>query len=272
MSILVRDPLDPKISMWHFLAYYLRFLREKEGLSLSEWGKIIGMARSSVSNIEAGRAKLQVDYARRLDVKFETGGLIELLLWYARTAHDPNWFRQYSQYEKQAVEIKVFHGQAVPLLLQTDEYTRAYGRLSMVRDREAVLAGRLARKHEIMDRDEPPRIWALLDEAVLMRRVGGCEVMRAQLMYLLELAQRWDVILRIVPFSAGEHLGGDGFFQLIGLENRDIAYAGAQRGGRLIEMAEEVKDLTDTFERIGAKADSQDASRRLIEQHLERYS
>lgn len=91
MSIMVRDPLDPKISMWHFLAYYLRFLREKEGLSLAEWGKIIGMARSSVSNIEAGRAKLQADYARRLDVKFETGGLIELLLWYSRTAHDPNW-------------------------------------------------------------------------------------------------------------------------------------------------------------------------------------
>ncbi|MEU8124730.1 helix-turn-helix transcriptional regulator, partial [Spirillospora sp. NPDC049024] len=89
--VIVRDPLDPKVSMWHFLAYYLRFTREREGLSLTQWGKIIGMARSSVSNIEAGRAKLQVDYARRLDVKFETGGLFELLLWYARMAHDPNW-------------------------------------------------------------------------------------------------------------------------------------------------------------------------------------
>lgn len=270
---MVRDPLDPKISMWHFLAYYLRFLREKEGLSLAEWGKIIGMARSSVSNIEAGRAKLQADYARRLDVKFETGGLIELLLWYARTAHDPNWFRQYSQYERQAIEIKVFHGQVVPLLLQTDDYTRAYGRLSMARDREAVLAGRLSRKHEVMGRGEDgPRIWALLDEAVLMRQVGGPGVMKGQLEYLLNLADRWNVILRIIPFSAGEHLGGDGFFQLIGLENRDIVYAGAQSGGRLIEMVDEVKVCADTFERIGAKAESQDASRKLIERYLERYS
>ncbi|GGV01106.1 transcriptional regulator [Actinomadura cremea] len=270
MSIMVRDPLDPKISMWHFLAYYLRFLREKEGLSLAEWGKIIGMARSSVSNIEAGRAKLQADYARRLDVKFETGGLIELLLWYARTAHDPNWFRQYSQYEKQAVEIKVFHGQLIPLLLQTDDYTRAYGRLSMARDREAVLAGRLSRKHEVLGRDEPPRIWALLDEAVLARRVGGQDVMKAQLAHLLEKSQNWNVILRIVSFSAGEHPGGNGFFQLIGLEDRDVAYAGAQGGGRLIEMGDEIKAFAATFERIGAKAESQDASRELIKQYLER--
>ncbi|WP_067808083.1 helix-turn-helix domain-containing protein [Actinomadura formosensis] len=268
--VIVRDPLDPKISMWHFLAYYLRFMREKEGLSLAQWGKIIGMARSSVSNIEAGRAKLQVDYARRLDVKFETGGLFELLLWYARMAHDPNWFKQYSQHERQAVEIKVFHGQAVPLLLQTDDYTRAYVRMNTAKDVEGMLAGRVSRKRAVMEREDPPYIWALLDEAVLARPVGGREVMKAQLQYLLELSQRWYVILRIVPFSAGEHLGADGFFQLIGLQDRDIAYAGAQKGGRLIEMPDEIKDFAVTFERIGAKAESQDASRDMIKHYLER--
>jgi DNA-binding XRE family transcriptional regulator len=269
---IVRDPLDPKISMWHFLAYYLRFMREKEGLSLAQWGKIIGMARSSVSNIEAGRAKLQVDYARRLDVKFETGGLFELLLWYARMAHDPNWFKQYSQHERQAVEIKVFHGQLIPLLFQTDDYTRRYGRLSTAKDREAVLAGRIARKRAILDREDPPYIWALLDEAVLARRVGGAEVMKSQLAHLLEMGERWNVILRIVPFSAGEHEGSDGFFQLIGLHDRDIAYAGAFGGGRLIEMPNEIKEVVDSFERIGAKADSQDASRTLIKKYLESYT
>ena len=270
--VIVRDPIDPKISMWHLLAYYLRFTREKEGLSLAQWGKIIGMARSSVSNIEAARAKLQVDYARRLDVKFETGGLFELLLWYARMSHDPNWFRQYSQHEKQAAEIKVYHGQIVPLLLQTDDYTRAYGRLSTAKDREAVLAGRIARKRSIMERDDPPYIWALLDEAVLARQVGRAGVMKAQLQHLLEMADRWNVILRIIPFSAGEYDGGEGFFQLIGLDDRDVAYAGAQGGGRLIEMVDEIKEFVDTFERIGAKAESQDRSRDLIKLYLERYT
>jgi len=269
--VIVRDPLDPKISMWHFLAYYLRFIREKEELSLAQWGKIIGMARSSVSNIEAGRAKLQVDYARRLDVKFETGGLFELLLWYARMAHDPNWFRQYSQHERLAAEIKVYHGQAVPLLLQTDDYTRAYVRMNTTKDLEAMLAGRIARKRAVLEREDPPYLWALLDEAVLARPTGGPDVMRTQLEYLLEMSMRWYVILRIIPFSAGEHLGTDGFFQLIGLNDQDIAYAGAQKGGRLIEMADEIKEFAVTFERIGAKAESQDASREIIRQYLERY-
>ncbi|WP_329521517.1 helix-turn-helix domain-containing protein [Spirillospora sp. NBC_01491] len=269
--VIVRDPLDPKISMWHFLAYYLRFTREKEGLSLAQWGKIIGMARSSVSNIEAARAKLQVDYARRLDVKFETGGLFEMLLWYARMSHDPNWFRQYSQYEKKAAEVKIYHGQAVPLLLQTDDYTRAYGRISTAKDREAVLAGRIARKMAILQRDDPPYLWALLDEAVLARRVGGSEVMKAQLQHLLELSERWYVILRIIPFSTGEHPGTEGFFQLLGLDDQDIAYAGAQGGGRLIEMADEIKKFAAKFERIGAKAESQDASRGMIKKYLETY-
>jgi hypothetical protein len=177
--------------------------------------------------------------------------------------------KQYSEHERRAVEIKVFHGQVIPLLLQTDDYTASYSRLSKAKDREAVLAGRIARKRAIVEREDPPYIWALLDEAVLARRVGGAGVMRPQLEHLLELADRWNVILRIVPFSAGEHHGSEGFFQLIGLHDRDIAYAGAHGGGRLIEMPNEIREFVDSFERIGAKADSQDASRELIKKYLE---
>ncbi|RFU39506.1 XRE family transcriptional regulator [Actinomadura logoneensis] len=258
--------------MWHFLAFYLRFMREKEGLSLAQWGKIIGAARSSVSNMEAGRHKLQVDQARRIDVKLGTGGLFELLLYFARTAHDPNWFRQYSQFERKSDEIRIFHGQAVPLLLQTDDYTRAYARLSASKDLERVVSGRIARKRAIFEREDPPYIWAILDEAALARPVGGREAMRAQIQHLIDLAERWNVILRIVPFSAGAHPGADGSFQLVDFEGRDIAYAGAQAGGRLIEMAEEVKLMIVKFDRIGAKAASEDASLEILRMYLERYA
>ncbi|MES9539938.1 Scr1 family TA system antitoxin-like transcriptional regulator [Actinomadura sp. NPDC000600] len=36
-----RDPLDPKISLWHFLAYALRFEREKHDHSLARCGQVI---------------------------------------------------------------------------------------------------------------------------------------------------------------------------------------------------------------------------------------
>ncbi|WP_420865750.1 helix-turn-helix domain-containing protein [Actinomadura welshii] len=62
---IVREPLDPKVSMWYFLAFYLRFWREKTGLSLTQCGEIMGVTRGTVSNFEAGRRRLQDDHVER---------------------------------------------------------------------------------------------------------------------------------------------------------------------------------------------------------------
>jgi hypothetical protein len=269
---IVRDPLDPKISFWHFLAYYLRFTREKEGLSLTQWGQIIGAARSSVSNMEAGRHKIQDDQVSLIDRHFGTGRLFELLLWYARTAHNPDWFRQYSHYEAMATAIKIYHGQAIPGPLQTDDYTRALLQASRFRDIETALAERIARKRAIHDRENPPFLWVLMDENVLLWQVGDAQIMKAQLQHLRATADLPYVSVRIVPFSSGAHLGIDGPFRVISMESRDVAYSGAQNGGRLIEGTGEVKELAVKFDHIGAKAASEDASRALIEQYLERYT
>ena len=83
--------------------------------------------------------------------------------------------------------------------------------------------------------------------------------MKAQLGHLIKLAELPHVSVRIVPNSAGTHLGLDGPFRVISLELRDVAYAGAQRGGRLIEATGEVRELRVDYERIGMKALSEDA-------------
>lgn len=268
----VREPLNPKTSMWHFLAYYLRFWREKEGLSLSQCGQLIGAARSTVSNIEAGRHRPHDDQMAALDRKYETGFLFQLLLWFARTAHDPDWFRQYSQYEAQSISMRLYHGIAVPLPLQIDEYTWAFVQASTARDRDTEMAERVTRKNAILSRENPPDLWILLDEGVLARQVGGQEVMKMQLQYLRKMADEPNVILRVIPFSSGASLGADGSFQVISLDSRDIAYSGAQGGGRLIESPSEVRALADRFDRIGAKAASEDDSRAILEQYLEQYT
>jgi hypothetical protein len=268
----VRPPLNPKISMWHFLAYYLRFLREKEGLSLTQWGSIIGAARSTVSNQEAGRQKIHEDQAKIIDARFGTGRMIELLLFFARMAHSPNWFQQFSQYEQGASSIKVYHGEVIPLPLQTDEYTWACVRESTFKDRETEQESRVQRRRGILEREDPPFLWMVIGEAALAQQVGGREVMRVQLQQLLEISELPHVSVRIAPFSVGAHPGVDGYFQLIALEGRDIAFAGAQKGGRLIEDPSEVRELTFMFERIGAKAASEDESRALIKRWLEEYS
>jgi DNA-binding XRE family transcriptional regulator len=272
MPINVREPLDPKTSLWHFLSWQLRYEREKQGFSLAQWGQLIGAARSTVSNIEAGRLKIDEKQAIIIDKKSGSGRLYELLLWYARTAHDPDWGRQFIRYEAAATAVKVYHGQAIPGPLQTEDYTRALLRVGSAKDIEAELAERIARRRALLDREDPPLIWTLMDESVLACPVGGPEVMKAQLRHVREMTDLPHTIVRIVPTSSGAHLGIDGPFQVMSMDTRDVAYCGAQNGGRLIEGTGEVKELAVKFDRIGAKAASEDGSRALIKQYLERYA
>lgn len=127
----------------------------------------------------------------------------------------------------------------------------------------------MARQAAILDRPDPPHVWLLLDESVLDDCVGGAEVMRAQLSHLLDLMERPRLSVRIIPRSAGAHIGKDGPFRVVTIDSRDIAYAGARRGGRLIEMCDEVEEFRMDFDLLGQKAASDEASRVLIERRLE---
>jgi hypothetical protein len=124
----------------------------------------------------------------------------------------------------------------------------------------------------MLDREEPAYLMVLMHESVLATAVGGPAVMKDQMKYLLKLVMVPTISVRIVPFSSGAHRGGDGYFQVITLDGRDIAYAGAQNGGRLIEEPSEAREFCFKFDRIGAKALSEDGSRTLIEQYVERHS
>lgn len=268
---LVREPLEPKTSLWHLLAFYLRFLREKEGLSLTQCGKIIGVARSTVSNMEAGRQRPQEDQLAKLDDRYGTGLLLQVLLWYARNSHDPDWGRQLLRYEEQASAIRLYHSKTIPRPFQTEEYMRALAVASTAADIDDTVARLLARQQALLMRERRPFLHVILDEGVLGSCVGGPKVMSTQLMHLRKMMDLPHVIVRFIPPSAGAHEGFDGPFQIISMESRDFAYAGAQYGGRLIEAPGEVRDLWATFDRIGAKALPEDASRALVEQYLEQY-
>lgn len=269
---IVRSPLDPKIDQWHFLAFYLRFLREREGLSLTQCGKVIGVARSTVSNIEAGRQRPQEDQLVKLDERYGTGQLLQILLWYARNSHDPDWGRQLIRYEEQAKAIRMYHSKNIPTFFQTEEYMRALTVAGTLEDTDDSVARRLSRQRALLERDRAPFFCVLLDEGILDTCVGSAEIMKAQLEHLCEMMDLPNVIIRFVQPSAGAHEGFDGAFQIISVDDRDIAYAGAQYGGRLIEVPSEVRDLWASFDRIGAKALPADASRALVEKYLEQYT
>ncbi|WP_375039479.1 helix-turn-helix transcriptional regulator [Actinomadura sp. NTSP31] len=268
----VRETVEPKSSLWAWLAFDLWFYRTQRGLSLAQVGLIVKAARGTVSNWEAGRRRPKNDHMKRLDDAWDTGGHFQRLLYYACTGHDPDWFKQYIQYESAADVIKVYHGQSLPVPVQTTEYARSLlSRGAGAEDIEGALEVRIKRQ-ETLRRAAPPRLWILFDEAVLNQMVGGRDVMRDQMRRLLELRESPNVVCRVVPFSAGAHPGLDGPFQVLTVGGRDIAYAGAQIGGRLIEGGDEVNVLRVRFDEIGAEALSRSSSVALIERRLEELS
>jgi hypothetical protein len=89
----------------------------------------------------------------------------------------------------------------------------------------------------VLDREDPPVLWALLWEPVLEVPVGGKAVMRDQLAHLLKRSESTDIAIRVVPKSVGAQPGMDGAFQIMTIEIGDIAYVHAPGGGRLVSTA-----------------------------------
>ncbi|GAB3666563.1 helix-turn-helix transcriptional regulator [Actinocorallia lasiicapitis] len=267
----VRESIDPKSSLWAWLAYDLWFYRTQRGLSLAQVALIVRVTRGAVSNWEAGRMRPSEKCLKLLDDAWTTGGHFERLYLFACTGHDPHWFAQYVQYEMAAEGIKIFHGKSVPLLLQTEAY--AQGVLlaaGHVHEADATIKARMKRQ-EILYRTDPPYLWVLIDQEVLESCVGSREVMREQMAHLLKLSRMPRVCIRVVPRSAGWHPGNDGPFQVLKVHGREAAYAGAQIGGRLIEAGDQADILAVRFDQIGAMALSRDASRDLFERTLRTY-
>lgn len=248
----------------------MRMLRERHGLSLTQVGKLLDVTRGTVSNFEAGRRRLNDDYARILDERYGTGELLQTLVFYARMAHDPDWGRTMTEYESSAVMMKIYHGQTVPIPFQTEDTIRAQLSASRtVIDVEAAVKARLLRQEAVLNREQPPYIWALLEESVLEQQTGGPRVLHVQLAYLLELGRRPHIGIRVIPKTAGSHIGVDGPMRFLGLPERDIAYVGAWRGGRLIESPSEVREVAIDWEYISQRALSDDDTRASLGKKME---
>jgi transcriptional regulator with XRE-family HTH domain len=266
--------LTPDTSFKHWIASDLRFWREREGLSLSQMGLIMGASRHTVSNIEHARDgwNMNEDHAARLDKHFNLNNHFTRLVHYARTAHDPDWFLEYARFELRAMIIRTYRLALFPGLFQTPEYAHAIISASQtVTDIDAAVEKRMQRQ-EVLTRDKPPHVWALIDETVLHRPIGGPRVMHDQLARLYEAAALPNVTIRVVRQGVGSHPGLDGSFNGLTMENRELVFVEAPGGGRLVQDNAEVRWFGVRWEEIGASALPWDSSRDLMAEAMERFS
>jgi hypothetical protein len=137
----------------------------------------------------------------------------------------PNWFETYLGLEQAASVIRTYEPQLVPGLLQTEDYARAIMLLRHLRvsygEIERRVALRMARQ-AFLSQPGAPDLWVVLDEAALQRPLGDQEIQRAQLLHLIEMAQRPNIILQIVPFNTGGHAAAGGPFTILRFSEPDL--------------------------------------------------
>ncbi|MBG0821822.1 helix-turn-helix domain-containing protein [Planomonospora sp. ID91781] len=269
-------PLDPSTSPIALFGYELRRHRQEAGLSQAKLASRAGYALGTISMAETGRRPPTEDFARRCDeVLGADGALIRIKEMIDNLASRlPAWFRPWVEIEQAAESLHTWQPLIMPGLLQTADYARAIfsgGPRSSAENVEKNVAARLERQ-DILERENPPLLSAVLDEGVLGRLVGTGRVMAGQLDHLLAMAQRPCVTIQVLPLSAGVtagFLGGFFIAQSRGLANSVYVESAGQ--GQVSDRPDDVADIMIRYEAVRAEALPQRASLELIEKMRDRW-
>ncbi|MFD8691886.1 helix-turn-helix transcriptional regulator [Streptomyces sp. NPDC059651] len=261
--------LDPSASPLDYYGWELRRLREAHGLKQGQLGEIIFCTGSLVGQIETTKKIPTRDFSERVDAALGTGGTFSRLMGLVLRSQLPTWFQPYADMEARATYISTYQAQLVYGLLQTEEYARAVLATGMPDDLEGLLAARMERQR-ILERERPPLAWAILDEAVLHRPIGGQEVMRAQLLRLLDFATNRWMRIQVLPFAAGEHTSLDGSFNLLRFDDDpDIIYTEDLISGHMTASPDTIREASLRYAHLQAAALSVEDSAALIARVME---
>ncbi len=254
----------------------LRWYRTQAGLTPEGLGQRIYLSGSLIRKVEDGTRAPTEELTRACESVPElccNGALFKLwdiLADYLKRQALPGWFAGWAEREAHAAKLRWFEMSLVPGLFQTEAYAMALltGRIGFNGDVGQVVATRMGRQH-ILDREEPPELWVVIDEAVLHRPVGGADLMASQLRRLIDLAQRPNIVLRVIPASVGVHDGlpGSGFIIAEFADGTPVAaYQDTAIRGQITEDPEDIGVLAATWDRLAAEALPRSASLVLIEE------
>jgi len=264
------------------LALELRRLREAARLTCEEVAEHLECSASKISRVETGRVSVSPRDVRDM---LELYGVPEQqrdsLVQLSRDSRQKGWWHAYSDtiqpqfatyvgLESAASEIRVYEVNIIPGLLQTEDYARTMIRSATMNgsheDVERKVALRMARQ-PALTRDDPPMLWTVVDEAALRRRVGGTELMRAQLEHVLELSGLKNVAMQVIPFGAGAHPAMGRPFVILVFPERvdpDVVYLEDLTSTLYLEDVDEVDRYNVFFNHLRATALSFEDSAALI--------
>ncbi|MCF0095859.1 helix-turn-helix transcriptional regulator [Micromonospora sp. MH99] len=270
------------------LGAQLRRLRESSGVTREGAGWEIRSSESKISRMELGRVGFKERDVSDLLTLYGVSdeGEREALLKLARDANSPgwwhrygdvlpSWFQSYLGLEAAAALIRSYEVQFVPGLLQTREYARAVVLLG----HGAAGVGEIDRRVELrmqrqqlLHRDKPPQLWAVVDEAALRRPIGGAEVMREQLVALIEATKSPTIRLQVIPFAAGGHAAAGGAFTILRFGDQelpDIVYIEQLTSAIYLDKRDDLDYYAVAMERLCVEAEPPERTPEILGRLLE---
>ncbi|NEA09765.1 helix-turn-helix domain-containing protein [Streptomyces sp. SID10692] len=265
------------------LGSQLRRLRESRGVTREAAGYSIRASESKISRMELGRVSFK---ARDVEDLLTLYGVTDeaerdSLLGLAREANVagwwhsygdvlPGWFQTYVGLEGAASLIRIFEVQFVHGLLQTEAYAHAVVSRGMRGASPAEIDRRVAlrlERQKALVSERAPTFHAVLDEAALRRPYGEREVMRAQLRHLIDMSERPNITLQVIPFSHGGHAGESGSFTMLRFPESDlsdIVYLEQLTSALYLDKSEEVAQYEKAMATLAQDSPGTDESRDLL--------
>ena len=250
----------------------LQHLREKAGLTYEEAARALDVTHATVRRMEKAETGLKIPYVEKLLRLYavgpeETGAFLALVRqgnrpgwWHRYRDVLPGWFSAFVSLEGEAAVIRAYEPHYVPGLLQTEDYARAVLRAGRPHlpeaDIERCVALRLERQ-TLLGRPDAPVLWAVIDETVLRRPIGGPGVMRAQLDRLIQACAQPQVHLQVMPFAAGPHPAMYGPFHIFRFptaELPDVVFTESLAGAAYLDERDDVTAFLEALDRMCAQA------------------
>ncbi|MBP2585478.1 transcriptional regulator with XRE-family HTH domain [Streptomyces sp. PvR006] len=243
----------------------VKAFRKRAGLTQEQFAPMVGYSVPMVASIEQGRRLPSKEFVDRTEEVLDSFDVIRAAAKHlTRKAGLAKWFEAWAELEPLAVTLYTFEPRLAPGLLQTTAYARTLFEKqlpAMSDDRiESNLVARMERTHILTE--HPESLFSfVIEEHALRRQVATPEVVREQIDNIIELGERRNIDIQIMPRSRGHHAGLDGPLCLLETgENTWYAYSEGQGTGQLISDPKVVSVLHQRYARMRTQALSVEAT------------
>jgi hypothetical protein len=264
------------------LGTQLRRLRERASITRAKAAWEIRASESKISRMELGRVGFKERDVTDLLTMYgvhepgEREWALQMVKecnqpgwWHPYNDLMPGWFDNYLGLEEAASRIRTYELMFVPGLLQTERYARAVISHGDPESRDEGVdrkVGLRMRRQKLLNGPKPPRMWAVIDEAVLERPFGGAAVLKEQISHLLELIDMPTVTIQVIPFDMSG-FAAESAFSLLQFAEPDlpnIAYVEHLNGAQYLDKPEDLEVYGRAFDRLAVDAETPDRTRQML--------